>query len=313
VRRSLVVLVVLLAACTGGDDDGDHPSSEPSTTTTPTTTTVPLPTPEELSAAMCAAEPVPVRARIRDPRAIELSGLAEAAGTLWSHNDSGDTARVLALDPRGGILAEATVEGAEAVDWEDIASDGSELYVGDIGDNQRVRPEITVYRFPPPTELGHVTVPAADVQAITLHYPNGPRDAEALLVDPVTHDLVIAHKRFGGRSEVYVAPEDDWSDGDATLQRVGTFLPGNTPLDAVTSGEVSADGQLVGIRTYARVLVFPRDEGQSVAEAIIDNQPCEAPTAVELQGEAFTFTAEGYVTVSEGERPVLHRFRSAPA
>jgi hypothetical protein len=312
VRRSLVVLVVLLAACTGGDD-GAQGSSEPSTTTAPATTTVPVPTPEELSAAMCAAEPIPGRARIQDPRAIELSGLAEAAGTLWSHNDSGDTARVLAVDPRGGILAEATVEGAEAVDWEDIASDGSELYVGDIGDNQRVRPEITVYRFPAPTELGHVTVPAADVQAITLDYPNGPRDAEALLVDPVTHDLVIAHKRFGGRSEVYVAAEDDWSDGDATLERVGTFLPGTTPLDAVTSGEVSADGQLVGIRTYAQVLVWPRDEDQSVAEAIIDNQPCEAPTAVELQGEAFTFTAEGYVTVSEGERPVLHRFRSAPA
>ncbi len=312
-RPSLVVLVVLLAACSGGDDGGS--GSEPATTTTvtPTTTTVPAPTPEELADGMCAATRVPGRVRITDPRVIELSGLAQIGDVLWAHNDSGDRARVFAVDGTGAVRAEVRLQGVDAVDWEDIATDGTELYVGDIGDNEGVREQITVYRFTPPDPAADAVLPPDQYQAITLHYPNGPRDAEALLVDPLTKDIVVVHKRFGGLSEVYSAAEDDWSDGDATLVREGSFDPGRTPLDAVTSGEVNADGLVVGIRTYAKVLMWPRDEGQSVAEALIDNEVCEAPTRVELQGEALAFTRDGYVTASEGEQPVLHRFEAGPA
>jgi hypothetical protein len=309
VRRSLLALLVLLAAC-GGGDDGDQPAS--TTTSTPTATTVPVPTPEDLAAATCAARRVPGRVRISDPELVELSGLTSVGDVLWTHNDSGDEARVFALDQGGAVLAVVRLEGVTAVDWEDIASDGTDLFVGDIGDNEGVRDPVTVYRFAAPDPAGgDVTLGPDQYQAITLHYPGGPRDAEALLVDPVTRDLVIVHKRFGGSSEVYQAPEADWSDGEATLERVGTIDPGSTVLDAVTAGDVGANGQVVGIRTYARVLVWARDEGQSVAEALVHNAPCEAPVAVEVQGEALAFTPDGYVTVSEGAQPTLHRFRAS--
>jgi hypothetical protein len=153
-----------------------------------------------------------------------------------------------------------------------------------------------------------VTLPAADVQTITLHYPNGPRDAETLMIDPRTRELIVVHKVFGGDSEIYVAPEDDWSDGDATLVASGMVDLGDSPLDALTSGDVGYDGQVVGLRTYAGVLVFPRHEDQTVAEALAENQPCDAPTAIEVQGEALAFTDEGYVTIGEGERSRINRF-----
>jgi hypothetical protein len=305
-----VVLATLVIGCSG--DDGGSSTGD-TTATVVTTTTVPAPTAAEVAAAVCAARPVPGRPRLAEPELSELSGLVALDSGLWAHNDSGDEARVFRLDEAGATQAVVHLEGIDAFDWEDMSGAGpsaGELFVGDIGDNEGIRNEVTVLRFavPDPAPVGEVTIPADEIQTITLRYPDGPRDAETLLVDPVTRDLVIVDKRFGGASEVYQATEADWADGGAGLERIGVVEVGDTPLDATTAGDVGADGQVVALRTYAAVLVFPRDEDQSLAEALVDNEPCDAPTRLEVQGEAVTFTDEGYLTVSEGDRPRLNHF-----
>jgi hypothetical protein len=313
VKRLLAVVCVALAVAGCSSDDTGEAADDTTTSSAVTTTTVPVPTPDDLAAAVCAAQRVRVRARVSDPQITELSGLVALDSGWWAHNDSGDSARIFRLAEDGSTQAIVSFEGVEATDWEDIASAGpasGELFVGDIGDNEAVRPEILVHHLtvPDPVPTGEVTLPAGELQTIVLHYPNGARDAETLLVDPVTRDLIVVHKVFGGDSELYLAPEDDWSDGDATLQAVGTVAVGDTPLDATTSGDVGFDGQVVALRTYAAILVFPRHEDQTVAEALAENEPCDAPTAVEIQGEALAFTPEGYVTISEGERSRVNRF-----
>lgn len=301
---------LVFAGCSG--DDGGSSTAD-TTTSAVTTTTVPAPSAEEMAAAVCAARPVPGRQRLAEPELNELSGIVALDSGLWAHNDSGDEARVFRLDEAGATQAVVRLEGVQAFDWEDMTGAGpaaGELFVGDIGDNEGIRNEVTVLRFavPEPPPVGEVTIPAGDIQTITLRYPDGPRDAETLLVDPATRDIVIVHKRFGGASEVYQAPEADWADGEAELERIGIVEVGDTPLDATTAGDVGADGQVVALRTYAAVLVFPRDEDQSLAEALVENEPCDAPTRLEVQGEAITFTEEGYLTVSEGDRPRINRF-----
>lgn len=301
---------LVFAGCSG--DDGGSSTAD-TTTSVVTTTTVPAPSAEEMAAAVCAARPVPGRQRLAEPELNELSGIVALDSGLWAHNDSGDEARVFRLDEAGATRAVVRLEGVQAFDWEDMTGAGpaaGELFVGDIGDNEGIRNEVTVLRFavPEPPPVGEVTIPAGDIQTITLRYPDGPRDAETLLVDPATRDIVIVHKRFGGASEVYQAPEADWADGEAELERIGIVDVGDTPLDATTAGDVGADGQVVALRTYAAVLVFPRDEDQSLAEALVENEPCDAPTRLEVQGEAITFTQEGYLTVSEGDRPRINRF-----
>ncbi len=305
---SLITVGLALIACSG---EGGAPVD--TSTSAVTTTTLPPPSAEELARAVCAAGAVSRPARVADPALTELSGLVSLDSGLWAHNDSGDEARVFRLDAAGRTQAVVHLEGVTATDWEDMTGAGptaAELFVGDIGDNAGDRPVVTVLRFPvpEPPPVGEVTVPATEIQTITLHYPDGARDAETLLIDPSTRDLVIVHKRFGGAAEVYQATEEDWSDGDATLERVGIVEIGDSPLDAATAGDVGADGRVVALRTYAGILVFPRDDDQSVAEAIVDGRPCEAPSRLEGQGETIAFTAEGYVTVSEGVRPRLNRF-----
>ena len=276
---------------------------------------------------LCAAfEPVEVGGTLGEPRVIELSGLAASrrhTGVLWAHNDSGGAAELYALGDDGAALGAFPVEGATATDWEDMASgpgpdgEGAFLYVGDIGDNDAARPSVTVYRVPEPE--GAPVAPGAPLtgaEAIELVYPDGPADAEALLVDPVTGDLVIVTKSFLGASRVLRVAAADLDPGapvtpvDEGALRVplppdpGPGLPGT----AVTGGDVAPDGSVVLLRTYRSVLAFPRSGEETVAEALL-GEPCFAPQAEETQGEAVAFTTDGaaYVTVGEGSSVPVHR------
>ena len=97
-------------------------------------------------------------------------------------------------------------------DWEDIAigpgpqANVDYLYVGEIGDNDSKHKSIKIYRVPEPNVDANqtpVVVTVRGVETIELTYPDGPRNAETLMVDPLTKDIYIVSKegraRFIGR------------------------------------------------------------------------------------------------------------------
>ena len=144
-----------------------------------------------------------VTGRVTSPAATELSGLVASPtrrDVLWSLNDSGNPASLLAVTTAGRTVAEVAVAGAQNVDWEDIAAGpGGTLLAGDIGDNLGARASIVVYRVPEsldavPARPGSVA-PAARYE---LRYPDGGHDAEALLFDRASGTIVIVTKSFTG-------------------------------------------------------------------------------------------------------------------
>jgi hypothetical protein len=273
---------------------------------------------------------------------VEISGLAtsrQSDGVLWAHNDSGGEARVFAIGPTGADVGAFNLVGAKAVDWEDMAiGPGPEtspdtpidyLYLADIGDNEAQRAEISVYRIQEPeldAGIGFGGGDVTGVEELRLRYPDRAHDAETLLIDPVSGDLYIVTKELQTpASFVFRAPGDIGPEAPTTLEEVGridfaalgsTFEP---PADAPalpravpnlpTGGDVSADGSAVAIRTYGTVWVWPRPDGAQLWEAFAD-EPCEAPSAIEAQGEAIAFDADGggYTTISEGANPPINRF-----
>jgi hypothetical protein len=94
----------------------------------------------------------------------------------------------------------------------------------------------------------------------------------------------------------------------ATPPPDASVLVAGVPL-LPTGGDISPNGSLIAIRSYGAVWVWDRAEGESVADALA-RAPCEAPSVLELQGEAIAFDADGrgYTTLSEGASPPLHRF-----
>ena len=298
-----------------GCDIGGSPGPEPDRASTATAPGLRA----GLGATLCKRLRARVTGRVGAAEATELSGLALSRsnpGVLWTHNDSGDRPRLLAVAPDGRLLADVAVTGAQHVDWEDIAvgpapGAGAALYIGDIGDNTARRSSVVVYRAREPRLGGGTPGATAPATALMLRYPDRPHDAEALLVDPSSGAIFIVTKYLGGTARVYAAGSPA-GEAATTLRRAGKMSLGYG--EEITAGDVSADGRTIVLRTYDRAFVWSRRRGESVALAL-RRRPCtaRADLLVEGQAEALALTRDGraFYTVPEGERPVLRRY--APA
>ncbi len=271
------------------------------------------------SAKSDAFQPGRVMGVVQNSSLDELSGIAASRrnpGVLYVHNDSGDAARIYAITENAQWLGECMIQGAKNQDWEDIAvGPGPEpnrpyIYIGDIGDNGAKRPEVVVYRVPEPkVDAGMVfgRMGIGPTEAIRLTYPDGPRDAETLLVDPLTRDIYIMSKRelF---PKVYRAAYPQSTDQLTKLEQVATLPLGMFP----TGGDISPDGRRVIVRGMFGAALWERRVDKPLWCAF-QGRPKAIPVAAEPQGEAICFDRQGagYFTISEGKQPRLYYF--APA
>ena len=223
----------------------------------------------------------------------EASGLAlsrRTPGLLWSHNDSG-AAVVYALNASGALQGRVKVSGAAVVDWEDVevaaCPSGSCLYVADIGDNPGTRKQITVYRVPEPLPTDSAT-PAAEAFHAT--FPDGPHDAEALLVTG-KGELWVATKGVKGPAALYRSPEPFRAGATVRLERVADLGLGGK--QRITDGAVSPDGQWSALRTHDAVLFYRTSELGSgkLTEAL----RADVGGLKEPQGEGLALAGDGTV------------------
>lgn len=168
---------------------------------------VPTATPDQKAAPAATANTLNhFNRRILDERVTEASGLAHSTWkrkTLFTHNDSGDTPRVFAVNRKGHTVGVLKLKGAEAYDWEDMAAGPNHtLLVGDIGDNARSRKQVQVYRFKEPMNLRDRAVKATK---FTFAYPDGAHDAEGMMVNPRNGRIFIVSKQNNG--SLYRAPK----------------------------------------------------------------------------------------------------------
>jgi hypothetical protein len=256
---------------------------------------------------------------VQDNSLGDLSGIVAShrtLGVLWVHNDLPNETKVYAINEKAQLLGTCNLKGAQAYNWEDIAlGPGPEpnqpyLYLGDIGDNSAKRPEIVVYRVLEPkvdavTPFGQMTIGPAD--ALRFIYPDGPRDAETLIVDPLTRDLYIISKR-DLIPKVYRAAYPQSTTQRTKLEQVAVLPFASFP----TGGDVSPDGRRVLVRGYFHVALWNRPAGEPLWHAF-SSKPAALPVANEPQGEGICFDSQGkgYFTISEGLHPTLYYF--APA
>lgn len=251
--------------------------------------------------------------RFADPRITESSGIVSAARSdlLFTHNDSGDTARFFAVDRTGRTRATYRLPGVQARDWEDIArGPGPTIWLGDIGDNDAVRTRgLLVHRVAEP-------VPGAPTRlrptTFRLRYNDGPRDAEALLIAPRTGQLFIVDKNLGSDAGVYT-PTGPLRPGGAVnlLRRVA-----QVPVPEVTGGDISPDGRRLVLRNYTAAYEWDVAGGNVVAA--LANPPTRIPLPPQQQGEGIAYSRDGrsLIISSEGVGApvfVLHRLPSVRA
>ncbi|WP_248580313.1 esterase-like activity of phytase family protein [Nocardioides sp. InS609-2] len=221
--------------------------------------------------------------RFTDPEIVESSGLVALDKRFVTVNDSGDSARVFVVDPRTGDTTDEVTWPGEADDVEALAPAGDDaVWVGDLGDNTRSRESVSVRRVPLDGSAG---------EEYELTYPDGARDAEALVAHPLTGQLLVVSKIvFGG--QVYAAPRDLSADEPNQLVALGDVT------GIVTDAAFFPDGRHLIVRTYTQAVVYAWPSLESVGAFELPKQQ---------QGEGIAVSPEGELYVSsEGLRaPVL--------
>lgn len=236
--------------------------------------------------------------QVTDSRLTELSGLAASIqhpGILWTHNDSGDSARVFALDAQTcKVRAVVRLAGVSTRDAEAIAvgntADGTPvLWLGDIGDNSATASSVRIYRFKEPTQIKDQTVKVA--ATITVKYADEPYNAEALIVSPSPAGRIwIATKREATQGAYYELPTSVWGGSRTVTVRPTGSVPALT-----TDAAYAPDGQHYVIRTYFG--------GTQFRGAPPGEDPVELDIGFRGQGEAITYSYDSrfLYAISEGE------------
>jgi hypothetical protein len=252
------------------------------------------PLPASAEAAVPAAQ-----CQITDPRLPELSGLVAVDDQLVAINDGGDELAVFLLDATCQV-ADVHSAAVDPYDPEDlaVAADGT-VWLADTGDNDAIRATVALIALRPD----------GSTSIYRLTYPDGPHDAEALLLAPDGTPYLVT-KEILGASGVY-RPETAVVDGGtvamakvAAVNMTFTGTAGGPVGQAgqvlVTGGAVARDGSAVALRTYTDAYVWPLS-GSDVPGALAAT-PVRVPLPESPQGEAISFTADNrsLVVVSEG-------------
>jgi hypothetical protein len=251
----------------------------------------------------------------RAPRALpELSGLAASRrhrGIFWAHNDSGHGFVIYAMREDGSVAASFPVLDADAVDPEDIAlgpctphDTRSCLYVADIGDNFRQRARAQIIRVVEPAVLRSGPLIG---ESFAFTYPDGAHDAEALLVDPRTADVIVVTKSLMSLGDAYRVDVHGKPHREGAVHVATLSAP--TGFDSlVTAGSVHPSGTRLLLRTYRGVWEY-RAPGAHDLVDVLRATPRDVPAARQLQGEALTYTTDGlrYLLGGEGDSTPIFR------
>lgn len=230
-----------------------------------------------IAVAALNATAVEVIGKVSHPELKEISGLAKSSdGTFyWVHNDSGDGARLFAIDAEGNVIGPSwmnldehdwpghPIDNAWHYDWESIAVHNGDVYIADVGNNGNARRDLGIYRLAEPNPR---TVTKARAQGyIEVVYPDQAKfpaeqwhfDCEAIFVDDGFVHLITKH-REAGRIDVLEAGAKLYRvrarlfAGDAEL--VGSY----DGITSATGADLSPDGNTLAVSSYTALWLFDR-------------------------------------------------------
>ena len=248
----------------------------------------------------------------------EASGLAAShlrPDILWIINDSGNEPLLHALGLDGSDRGFVRVDGAENIDWEDLASfiyNGTPyLLIADVGDNPEHRETGTIYIVKEPRIQGvrlRNGLSVSPERKIDFRYEDTPRDCEAVGVDTENRRIFLITKRtvppmlyqlpllpIHGPSILTAEKVTDLT-GIAGNNASGTLS--HTLLDYInyqsspTAMDIAPDGLMAAILTYNAIYLFSRTPGENWIRAF-SGKPVMVPIPRLYQAESLCFGMKG--------------------
>lgn len=217
-------------------------------------------------------------AEIKDKDIDESSGIVKSRqfeNVYWTHNDSGDEARIFAITRDGKSIQTAwakendqpyegiPIADAVNIDWEDIATDDmGNLIIAACGNNDNARRDLALYIIPEPdpTQIWKTR----SRQRIDFHYPD-----QKAFPNPEQKDF-DCEAIFHANGKVYLVSKNR-SSPETKLYRLDAKKAfASNPLTLVskynlrgqaTGADASPDGKKLAVLTYTGCWVFEVPEG----------------------------------------------------
>jgi hypothetical protein len=246
----------------------------------------------------------------------EISGITVSnvyTDHIWCHNDSGDKARLFLINQKAELVHTVYIENVKNRDWEDMAiyknpaSGRSMIYIADIGDNKAKYDYSQIHIIEEPNlnlDTKETTVSVS--QTITYTYPEGPRDAETLMIDPANGDIYIISKR---ENQVGLFKIPFPYPNEKIVAKKITDLP----YTYIVAGDIASDRSAIVIKDYNSVYHFSLVKDQKIEDALLE-KPYLPPYVREPQGESICWSmdSKSFFTLSEESpgkiHPVLYRY-----
>ncbi len=254
----------------------------------------------------------------------ETSGIAasrRSADLLWTHDDSGGAPMLYAVSTTGALRGRLQIRGEKNTDWEDLAAatlDGQPwIVIADTGDNDAKRKHVALLFMaePDPATLnpdGQLAARPAHVLRLT--YEDGPRDCEAIAIDPAERAVYFLTKR--------TTPPRLYRVGLPTPLATGTHVAafvGPVPHLGAKGGAAGFLGRVAGPRiampcamdfapdrsmavvlTYSGTLLFPRGANETWPAALA-REPVRLGAHYLPQAEAVCFSRDGHAIFAASE------------
>lgn len=199
----------------------------------------------------------------------EISGLELLNDTtLIAFNDGGNKSEIYLLNLKGEILREVNILDTKNHDWEDIAIDDEYVYLGDIGNNNNSRDNLSIVRL----KISDILI-REDVEAETIKFsykeqtafpPKGDSlfyDAEGMAVcnDSIWIFTKDRSKPFQGVSHVYKIPTKPGKYEVSATHKINIGTDGWWK-DGITAADYYK-GEFY-LLTYNRYIVYQFKNGQ---------------------------------------------------
>lgn len=255
---------------------------------------------------------------------------------IWTLNDFQNYPILYAIDSLDGSVKKYPITNGNNYDYEDLACGPGPIpgvgyiYVADIGDNMARRGTtfffglrkwfpVVIYRMREPYLSTLKEPELTQWDELQLEYPDGPHNAEAMMIDPVSRRIFVITKSSG---TIWMIPRE-WGTGHATmtLEMVGSIKKMPNPLTAI---DISPDGKEIVVKFYNSIHYFcmgtrqydkPEDAWQDIVhvDVLTVENGIKVPYIEEPQGEGICFGQSfdhGIYTLSESQGmtlvPLLH-------
>ncbi len=282
-----------------------------------------------LGAEGAAGQPAPAPARVEygparllcrldEDELAESSGVAASRvnpGVFWTHNDSGDDARLFAFNAKGEILGDFDLDG-DNQDWEDICAfvrnGKGYLVAADTGDNARMRDDYVLYIYEEPK------IPAAGggkpaapklVETVEFSYGDGrSHDGESVAAEPDGWFLyMITRNRVGAECFAFKLARYEDAEKRTLKKKIVAEKIAVLNYRNISAADISPDGSRMLLQTYGDAYEYSRKPGGSWKEAL-KGKPLEVVLPRRYKGEGATYSHDGksiYLT-TEGRNCPLY-------